>query len=288
MSGLIGVTGATGAIGGRVARRLAVAGARQRLVVRDPTKAPDVPGSEIAVAAYDQPEALRRAFDGVDALLFVSAAEDVDRFRLHRNVVDAAAAAGVGRIVYTSFAGNRPDSTFTLAHDHFHTEEALKASGVGWTMLQDNLYADFLPFFTGPDGVMRAPAGDGRAALVARDDVAEVAALVLPDASHVGRSYRMTGPEALSFDDAAALLTELAGREIRYEPETEEEAYASRAHYGAPDWEVRGWVTSYLAIANGELADVSPDVERLTGHPATSARELLTRHPQLLEPLQRS
>ncbi|OWY58632.1 hypothetical protein B7486_78935, partial [cyanobacterium TDX16] len=119
---VIAITGATGGIGGRVARRLADADVDQRLVVRDPSRAPDLETSaavEVAVAAYDDPAALEAAFDGCDGVLFVSAAEDADRVGLHRNVVQAAAKAGVGHIVYTSFQGAAADCTFTLGRHHF-------------------------------------------------------------------------------------------------------------------------------------------------------------------------
>ncbi len=128
------------------------------------------------------------------------------------------------------------------------------------------------------DGVIRGPAGDGRAAVVARDDVAAVAAVVLgdPDA-HAGATYDLTGPEALTLAEGAALVTEVTGRPTRYVNETIDEAYASRASYGAPDWEVDAWVSTYTAIAAGEVAAVSDAIPRLTGRPATSLRELLQR-----------
>ena len=100
-SDVIAVTGATGGLGGRVARRLADRGVRQRLVVRDPGRVPELAGAEAATGSYDDPESLRRAFEGARTLLMVSASEDPDRLRLHANVVDAATDAGVERVVYT-------------------------------------------------------------------------------------------------------------------------------------------------------------------------------------------
>ena len=116
----------------------------------------------------------------------VSASEDVDRLGQHRAFVDAAAAAGVRHVVYTSFQGAAADCTFTLGRDHWATEEALRASGMEHTFLRDSFYADFLPLMA-TDGAIRGPAGDGRVAAVARDDVAAVAAVVLADpGAHVG------------------------------------------------------------------------------------------------------
>jgi NAD(P)H dehydrogenase (quinone) len=280
-TGLVVVTGATGGLGGRVARRLADLGARQRLVVRDPGRAPELAGAEVVTGSYDDADGLRRAFEGAQALFMVSASEDPDRLRLHANVVDAATDAGVERVVYTSFFGAAPDCTFTFGRDHWHTEELIRGSGLRHTFLRDNLYLDFLPLMVGADGVIRGPAAGGRVAAVARDDIAEVAVAVLGDATrtHDGRTYDMTGPEAFTLAEAAAELSRAAGRPVTYHAETLEEAYASRASYGAPDWEVAGWVTTYAAIANGDLEAVSGDVAAVSGQPAMSLAELLRRHP---------
>jgi uncharacterized protein YbjT (DUF2867 family) len=275
----IAVTGATGGVGGRVARRLADAGVGQRLVVRDPARAPRLAGADTAVAQYSDTEAMRRALDGIGTLFFVSAAEAADRLDQHRAVVDAAVAAGVPRIVYLSFLNAAPRATFTLARQHWATEEHIKASGVRYTFLRDSLYADFIPLMVGADRVIRGPAGDGAASVVARDDIADVAVRVLLDDGHHGTTYDLTGPEALTMAEMAGELSRAVGQPIRYVNETLDEAYASRAHYGAPNWEVEGWVTSYAAIATGELATVSDTVRRVAGHDATTLAELLRRYP---------
>jgi NAD(P)H dehydrogenase (quinone) len=272
----IAVTGATGRLGGRVARRLAAGGERLVLVVRDPARAPDLPGARVVQAAYGDAGATRRAFDGVDVLLLVSASASPDRVDLHRSAVDAAADAGVGHVVYVSFLGASPTATFTLARDHWATEQHLRARGLPSTCLRDSLYADFLPSMVGDDGVLRGPAGEGRVAAVAQDDVADAAVAVLRDpAAHVGATYDLTGPEALTLAEVAQELTRGTGRPVRYEPETLEQAYASRASYGAPPWQVDAWVSTYTAIAAGELDVVSDAVPRLTGRPATSLAALL-------------
>ncbi|MGW7686080.1 SDR family oxidoreductase [Kribbella sp. NPDC054772] len=263
---MIGVTGSTGQLGSRIASRLAAAGVPQRLIVRDPGRAPALPGASVAQSAYGEHAALLSALDGVDVLMLLSATESADRVELHKATVDAAVAAGVQRIVYTSFVGASPGATFTFARDHWHTEEHIRASGVDFTFLRDNLYLDFVSGGVGEDGVIRGPAGDGRVAAVSRDDVAAVAAQVLTSADHSGATYDLTGPAAFTLAEATAVLTEAWGRKIRYEPETLDEAYRSRESYGAPAWEVAGWVTSYAAIASGELSQVSTAVADLTGH----------------------
>ena len=130
MARLIGVTGATGAVGGHVAARLAERGALQRLVVRDPARAPLLAGAEVrAVPGYADGEAMTAALRGVHTLFLVPAAEAVDRVDQHRTAVAAATAAGVERIVYLSFFRASPDATFVLVRHHFATEEAIRATG---------------------------------------------------------------------------------------------------------------------------------------------------------------
>ena len=273
----LAITGATGRLGGRIARHLAAAGVEQRLLVRDPSRAPELPGATVVQASYADTEQVRAALTGVTTLLMVSASESVDRVPQHLAFVDAATAAGVGQVLYVSFYGAAPDCTFTLGRDHYATEQHLLASGMASTFLRDNLYADFLPAMVGADGVIRGPAGDGRVAAVAQRDIADAATAVLLDpTAHVAATYDLTGPEALSLAEVAALLSEAEGRPVSYYDETVDEAYASRASYGAPDWQVDAWVSTYTAIASGELAGVTGDVERLTGHPATSFADLLS------------
>jgi uncharacterized protein YbjT (DUF2867 family) len=281
------VTGATGGIGGRVAALLAEAGQSQRLIVRDPSRAPDLPGASVAEANYGDGEALRRALDGAEALLLVSAAEAPGRVALHTSVVDAAVAAGVQRVVYTSFLGASPTCTFTFGRHHWATEEYIRNAGIGYTFLRDALYLDFLPFMAGADGVIRGPAGDGRVGAVTRDDVAAVAATALLHGGHGARTYDLTGPEAISMARTAELLGKAAGRPVTFVNETLDEAYASRAQYEAPDFVVEGWVTTYTSIAAGEQDTVSDAVATVTGRPPMGLAEFLERHPESLDHLRR-
>lgn len=274
----LGVTGASGRLGGRVARRLAAAGVTQRLLVRDPARAPALAGASVVGATFGDRPAVVEALAGLRTILMVSASESPDRVGQHRGFIDAAVAAGIQHVVYTSFEGAAANCTFTLGRDHHATEQHIRASGLGFTFLRDNLYADFTPALVGSDGVIRGPAANGRVAVVAQDDIADAAVAVLLDPdTHAGMTYSLTGPEALTLYDVADILSRAQGRTVRYEPETLAEAYASRASYHAPDWQVEGWVTSYTAIAAGELATVTDHVSHLSGHPATSLTELLRR-----------
>ncbi|MGN5632819.1 SDR family oxidoreductase [Streptomyces sp. AC154] len=284
---LTAVTGASGALGGRVAKRLVRAGVPVRLLGRDPSRLPQLPGADTAPAApYGDGEAMRRALAGAHTLFLVSAHESPDRVREHISAVDAATAAGVERIVYVSFLGASPDATFTFARDHWETEAHIRVSGVRHTFLRDSWYLAGLPAMTGADGVLRGPGGEGRVAAVAHEDIADAATEVLlpgggptGDTAHDGATYDLTGPRAFTLAEAAEELSRATGRTITYAPETREEAYASRSGYGAPDWEVAGWVTSYEAIAAGEMATVSDAVQRLTGRPPMDLAGYLREHP---------
>lgn len=273
---LIAVTGATGAVGSRVARGLSERGVRQRLVVRDAARAPALDGAEVRQASgFGAGEELRAALDRVHTLLLIPAAEAPDRVQQHTTAVDAAVAAGVQRIVYLSFLGAAPDATFTLARDHWATEEHIRATGVPFTFERMSIYMDFIPSMVADDGAIRGPAGDGRVAAILRDDVAAAIVAVLTSGDHDAATYDLTGPAAFSLAEAAAVMAEVTGKPIRFEDETDEEAYASRAGLGAPDWEVRGWVTSYQAIRDGSLDVVSPAVLELTGRAPTSLADHL-------------
>jgi uncharacterized protein YbjT (DUF2867 family) len=282
----IAVTGATGGVGSRVAARLAERhDVHQLAVARDLARVPPIAGLaavEMGPQGYRDQTQLTEALTGCSTLFLVSAREAEQRVVEHAHAVRAAVDAGIRRVVYTSFLGADPDATFTFAQDHFATERLIRESGMAWTFLRDSQYLDHVPLLVGADGVIRGPAGDGRVAWVARDDVADVAAEVLAtdDGSHDGKTYDLTGPEAHTLAWAAERLSEVVGREIRYENETVQEAYASREILDRPDYEVDGWVTSYVAIAKGELDVVSDAVPAITGHPAQSLPGWLAANPE--------
>ncbi|MFC7330339.1 SDR family oxidoreductase [Marinactinospora rubrisoli] len=277
---VIGVTGATGAVGGRVASRLAKRGATQRLVVRDLNRAPELPGASAAMAAYEDTAAFQRAVRGADTLFLVSAGEDPDRVQTHISAVDAAIEAGVTRIVYLSFLAAGPAATFTFARDHFFTEAHIRSTDVAHTFLRPSLYLDLVPRWADESGLVRGPAGQGRVAWVSRDDIADVAvAVLLGGPEHDGRTYDVTGPEAVTLGQTVDRLSALTGKPLRYLPETWEEALEYRRASGAPEWQIEGWASSYAAIARGELNVVSTAVADLTGHPAQSIEGFIRRNP---------
>jgi len=273
----IAVTGATGELGGRVARELSSRGLEQRLIVRDPARAPKLPGAAVVTASYEDSEAMARALDGASTLFLVSGHEDPDRISLHRKAIEGARLAGVERIVYTSFMGAAPNATFPYARDHGATEQAVREAGISLTSMRDTLYADFAPRFVGDDGVIRAPAGHGRVAWVARADVARLAAVLLTEPGHEGQIYDVSGPHAIDLHETARILTKATRRAITYHAETLVEARESRA--GHPDWLVDGWVGSYLMLDTGEGSVTSHTIEHLTGQRPMTLSEFLAAEP---------
>ena len=280
----IAVTGATGVVGGAVARLLSDRGLATRLVVRQPARAPELPESEVRRASsYGVREEMQAALEGCDTLCLIPAEESADRVTQHTTAVDAAVAAGVARIVYLSIVNPAPDATFTLARDHWATEQHVRAAGVAHAFARMNLYLDFMPMMAGPDGVIRGPAAEGRGAFVSRADVAAVTAAVVAGDDRDGQAHDVTGREALSLGEVAATLAAASGKQVEYVDETLEQARASRASYGAPDWQVEAWISTYTAIAAGELAAISDTVQRVTGRPAQTLAEFLAAHPGALD-----
>lgn len=151
---------------------------------------------------------------------------------------------------------------------------------MAWTFLRDSVYLDFVEHMVGSDGVIRGPAGNGRCAFVARADVARVAADVVADAAgSAGRTYTLTGPQALTLAEAAGTLGRVRGTSVRFQNETLDEACASRASYGAPPWQVDAWVSTYTAIRSGVMAEPTDDVLEITGAPPIGLEEFLRASP---------
>jgi NAD(P)H dehydrogenase (quinone) len=309
---MLAISGSTGEVGRRVAARLASRGLAQRLIVRDIARAPHWPWAEIVQASsYGDAAGMGRALVGVETLFMVSARDRFgvahlsaknkiavpayDRLQEQLTAVDAAAAVGVKRIVYLSVLSAAADATFILAPDHFRTEEHIRSLGIPFTFLRPCLYMENVPQSVSADMVIRAPAGEGRAAWVTRDDIAEVVVAVLTGKGHDGRTYDVTGPEALTMDETAERLTQATGRKITYQMQTPHEARTTRTTSrlekyeaerrvltgkGLSDYEIELFVTHFLQIATGELSAVSDTVPGLTGHPATALADFLDQHPE--------
>lgn len=281
MAGLIGNTDASGQVGGKVAALLAARGHRQRLVVPEVGKAPDLQGAEISVLADESDSlAMQAALAGVDTVFLVPVRERPDRVAVHRVVVDATVAAGVRHIVYSSFLNAAPDATFTWARDHYATEEYIRSAGVPFTFLRGSVYLEVLHYAVAADQTIHAPGGDGRFAPVARDDMARVAAAVLASpAMHTGHSYDITGPATISFAELAQAFTAARGTPVGYADQEVTEALALARASGMPEWQAQGWISALHQVSTGELDLVSDTVRALTGRRPVSLAEFLGQYP---------
>lgn len=278
---MIGITGVTGKLGGHVAQILADKGITSIHLARRPERAAQLPQAEIRQAYYENSPETVATLAGIDTLLMVSAHESPERVQEHQAFLDAAKAAGVQHIVYTSFYGARPDATFTLSRDHAQTESYIKDLGFTYTFLRDNFYLDFFVEMA-VDGEIRGPAGSGVVSAVARKDTSAVAAQILLEAPKwQDQTLNLTGPEELSMQDIVTRVGQKRGTVIPYIAETIEEAYQSRLKWPAEQWEYDAWVSTYTAIQAGEQAGISQDVESVLGRPATSLEELLDQEKHM-------
>lgn len=228
-------------------------------------------GVETAVIDFEQPETLTAAFAGADAVLLVSGSEVGKRVPQHRNAIEAAEAAGVGRLVYTS-APHATDGGLVLAPEHKATEELLAASSLPVTILRNNWYTEN---YTGlidqaaATGEIVGSAGDGRVASASRKDYAEAAAVVLTTDGHEGAVYELSGDVAWTFDELASAVGALAGREVVYRSVTPEEHTGILTGAGLDDGTAGFVVALDGNIRDGELADATSTLSELIGRPTT-------------------
>ena len=280
---MIGITGVTGKLGSYVANLAYKKGIASVHLARSPERAKINASAEIRKIVYANTPEVVEALKGIDILLMVSARENPERVKEHKDFLDAAKLAGVEHIVYTSFYGADEKATFTLSRDHAQTEAYIKELGFTYTFLRDNFYLDFLIDMALENGEIRGPAGSGLVSAVARKDTSRVAAEILLNPKEwENQTLNLTGPEDLSMEEIVALLSKETGDTIAYVDETVEEAYESRKKWPAQTWEYDAWVSTYTAIKAGEQAGVSTDIEKVLGHPASSLSDIL-RDRKLIE-----
>jgi NAD(P)H dehydrogenase (quinone) len=278
----IGISGASGQLGRATADFLLqrIDPTELVLVTRDPSNldAYAQRGVSVRPGNYDEPDRLRDAYAGVERLLLISGADVGRRVKQHSDAIGAAKAAGVRHIAYTSIVNPTEENLAAAAPEHRGTEEALRASGLEWTFLRNGIYGDLTA-----DGLVQSAAngrhmfnsGDGATSYVARVDCAEAAAAVLAP-EHENAAYDITGPEALSGYDLAALASDLSGKTVEPAPVDDEAFVAALVEYaGLPDF-VAEFIASFGRAARaGHLDTVSGDFRKLTGREPKRFRELL-------------
>ena len=274
------VTGATGHLGRLVVESLLARGVAPADILatgRSVDKLADFAARGVKVAAldYSKPDTITAALSAGDTVLLVSASEPGNRVGLHTAVISAAKEAGVARIVYTS-APKATTSSLILAPDHKVTEELITESGLPYTILRNGWYTEN---YAGEiekareSGSIVASVGDGRVASASRKDYADAAAVVLVGDDHAGQVYELSGDVAWNFDELAAAIAGIVGRDVEYSRLTPEEHAALLASFGLDEGTVGFVVALDGNIRDGLLAETSGDLARLIGRPTTPLAE---------------
>jgi uncharacterized protein YbjT (DUF2867 family) len=279
---MIVICGATGLAGGHVVRALLARGERLRLVVRDPERARRLYGDgvELVRGDYADPAVLDHALDGAEAL-FLSGGDDRRRVVFECAAIDAAARAGVGRVVKLSSIEAEAGSPVAYWDWHGRIEEHLRRSGVPSVALHASFFMSNLLLAAGEVaawGRLYAPAGEARIAMVDPRDVGEAAAAVLCGAGEDGATHVLTGPAALTYVDVAAALTAATGRQIAFVHVSDETALHGLIDAGMPAFMAEQVVAMFGRFRAGVAERATWDVERLTGRPPGGLASFLEAH----------
>ncbi|KQB43504.1 NmrA family protein [Flavobacterium daejeonense] len=280
------VTGATGNFGTATIDFLlnkGIAPANISALVRNESKAVDLAakGIQLRIGDYDNYESLVAAFQGVEKLVLVSGTDLANRSAQQLNAVKAAKEAGVKHIVYTSFERKNETETSPiafLAQSHIETDNAIKASGLTYTILKNNLYLEVLPMFLG-DKVLESgvffPAGEGQAAYVSRNDLAEATATILTSDGHENKEYATSNIENYSMNTIAATLSAITNKEVAYLNPNVEDYQAALTNAGVPAEYIGMFVGFAEAIKQREFQTENSDLEKLLGRKPQSLTEFL-------------
>ncbi|WP_158841468.1 SDR family oxidoreductase [Saccharothrix deserti] len=276
---MIVVTGATGQLGRLVVEALVKKVPADQVVatVRDPQKAADLAalGVQVRTADYNEPSTLVEAFAGADKVLLISSSEVGRRVPQHAAVIDAAKAAGVSHLLYTSVL-YADTTSISLAPDHKATEELIRESGIPFTFLRNSWYtenyeqsvAQSLDF-----GAIVGSAGDGRVGGVPRIDYAEAAVAALTGEGHEGKAYELAADEPFTYAELADAIARISGKTVAYQDVPADQHRGILVGAGLPDFVADMLVDADRAIAAGELASTSGDLRTLIGRPTTPLDE---------------
>jgi NAD(P)H dehydrogenase (quinone) len=296
------ITGASGQYGRAATDKLIARGRANDLILitRNPAKLADrlSQGCAVRYGDFDKPETLLAAVQGAEKMLLISGTRVGARVIQHKAAIDAATAAGVKHIAYTSFVDISPDNPAIVTIDHRETEELVKASGMAWTMLRDAHYADAMILNAGPgfiaSGVWTTSTNGAKEAMVWRDDCVNSAVAVLTGTGHENRAYQITGPNRESFAEVSAMMTEITGRPIALVETDDDGMYAIFDAMGIPrepvddqsvagiPWNSDDMVSFERSIREGWLDICTGDVELLTGVKPRSVRQMIEDNAAML------
>jgi uncharacterized protein YbjT (DUF2867 family) len=285
---MILVTGATGHAGAEVVRAVRERGERVRALVRDPQQAREKLGDgvELALGDFADPRSVRAALVGVDDVV-LSCADDPRRVAWETSAIDAAAAAGVRRIVKLSAVGAAPGSPVAFWEWHDRVERHLIASQVPGVILRSSFYMTNVLAAAeqvAAEGRLYAPAAGARIAMIDPRDVGAAAAAVLSTPGHEGRTYVLTGPEAITYAQVAAELSAATGRAVEFTDIPDEEARQGLMQAGLPDFVAQQVVKVFAMARQGVAEQVTATVQSLTGRAARDVASFARDHARLFAP----
>lgn len=277
--GKVLVTGATGNTGSGLVPTLRRAGVEVRAFVRDEEKAQPLQeaGAEIVVGDLDQPGTIGPAVEGVDKIYLLTW-NGPTQLQQVQNVIEAAKRAGTPHLVRHSMWGSEQSR---IIQQGYEAEEAVKSSGLPWTLLKPTFYMQNTMMGAqtiASDGVIYWDMKDGQLGMIDLRDIVDVAAAVLTGSGHEGKSYILTGPEAISFHDVAATFSKVLGKEVNYVSVPGEAARESMVGMGLPEWIAEGYVELSEGFSEGFANRTTDNVPTLSGHPARSFEQFARDH----------
>lgn len=279
---MILVIGATGTVGSEVVRQLVATGERPRALVRDPATARQRLGDQVeqVVGDLDRPETIAAALAGVDRV-FLLTTQSSRQPEWERAVIGAAARAGVGQLVKLSVFRADEQSPLQVARQHGQAERVLAQSGLAATILRPVFFMQNLLAMV-HDGAIATAAGDGRVAMVDARDIAAVAVATLTGGGHAGKTYTLTGPEALSFYQVASVLSRQTGRPLRHVRVPPDKVRVALQGRGVAAWYADDMAKLHSMLAVGYEEVVTDDIHRVTGRPPRTLAQFAGDHAGVL------
>lgn len=281
-SGKVLVTGATGNTGSGLVPALRNAGVDVRAFVRDESKAQSLKdmGVEVVIGDLDQPETIAPAVEGVDKI-YLCTWNGPTQAQQAKDVIAAAAQAGNPHIVRHSMWGSEKSR---IVQQGDQVDEALKSSGLPWTILRPTFFMQNTMMAAetiASDGMLYWDVGDGKLGMIDLRDIVDSAFAVLTGSGHEGKSYILTGPEAISFHDVANTFSKVLGKDVTYVSVPHEVSLESMVSMGFPEWVARGYGELMEGFSEGFANSVTENVATLTGHPARSFEQYASDFAQV-------
>ncbi|MFN2221059.1 MAG: SDR family oxidoreductase [Chloroflexota bacterium] len=275
-AGKILVTGATGNTGSILVPALLSAGVDVRAFVRDQAKAQPLKdaGAEVVIGDLDRPETIEPAVKGVDKIYLLTWNGPTQAQQV-KNVIKVARQAGNPYIVRHSMWGSEKSRIVQQGNE---ADETVMSSGLPWTLLKPTFFMQNTMMAAqtiASDDVIYYDVGDGRIGTIDVRDIADVAAAVLTESGHEGKSYILTGPEAISFYDMAAVFSNVLGKQVKYVSVPHEAAFELIVSMGIPEWIAKGYGELMEGFSQGFADSTTDNVASLTGHPARSFEQFV-------------